>query len=140
MSALDRNHGQYGQVHADPSGGAAPVQLVSLDKWDLDLSTDKQRVTAFEDANHVYVQGKPDIKGSFSGFYDKSASGLDLFGMILGTVAPFFKLVPNRLFPLQFFSGHGWIDGKISVDANGGVATSGSIVAADGWTTPVDPA
>lgn len=140
MPAVDRNHGQYGQVLADPTGGATAVQLVSLDKWELDLSTDKQRVTSFEDPNHVYVQGKPDIKGSFSGFYDKSVAGLTLFDMILGTVAPFFKMVPNRLFVTQFFSGHGWVDGKISVDANGGVTTSGSLVAADGWTTPVDPA
>lgn len=140
MPAVDRNHGQYGQVHADPTGGAAPVQLVSLEKWDLDLSTDKTKVTAFEDPNHVYVQGKPDIKGSFSGYYDRSVAGLILWDMILGTTAPFFKMIPNRLFPLQFFSGKGWPDGKISVDGNGGVTTSGSFVAADAWTTPVDPA
>lgn len=140
MPAEDRNHGQYGQVLVDPNGGAAPVQLVSLDKWDLDLSTDKAKVTAFEDPNHVYVQGKPDIKGSFSGFYDASAEGLTLFDMILGTVAPFLQLVPNRLAPTQFFSGHGWVDGKISVDSNGGVTTGGAWVAADGWTTPVNPA
>lgn len=140
MSALDRNHGQYGQVLADPTGGATAVQLVSLDKWDLDLSTDKQKVTCFEDPNHVYVQGKPDIKGSFAGQYDKSVPGLILFDMILGTIPPFFKMLPNRLFPTQFFSGKAWVDGKISVDSNGGVTTAGSLVAADAWTTPVDPA
>jgi hypothetical protein len=140
MPATDRNHGQYGQVLADPTGGATAVQLVSLNKWDLDLSTDKQKVTCFEDPNHVYVQGKPDIKGSFAGEYDKSAAGLILFDMILGTVAPFFKMIPNRLSATQFFSGKGWIDGKISVDSNGGVTTSGAFVAADAWTTPVDPA
>lgn len=140
MPADDRNHGQYGQVLADPTGGATAVQLVSLDKWDLDLGTDKQRVTAFEDPNHVYVQGKPDIKFSYSGFYDRSASGLIFWDMILGTVAPFFKMVPNRLWPLQFFSGKGWPDGKISVDGNGTASVSGSGVAAGAWTTPVDPA
>jgi len=140
MPAVDRNHGQYGQVLADPTGGATAVQLVSLDKWDLDLSTDKQKTTCFEDPNHVYVQGKPDIKGSFSGQYDKSATGLILWDMILGTVAPFFKMIPNRLFATQFFSGNAWPDGKISVDSNGGVTTAGSFVAASAWTTPVDPA
>lgn len=140
MGATDRNHGQYGQILADPTGGVTAVQLVSLDKWDLDLSTDKVKVTCFEDPNHVYVQGKPDIKGSFAGQYDKSVAGLILFGMALGAVAPFFKLIPNRLFPTQFFSGKGWVDGKISVDSNGGVTTSGSLVAADAWTTPIAPA
>ena len=116
------------------------MQLVSLDKYDLDMSTDKQRVTCFEDPNHIYVQGKPDIKLAFTGQYDKSVAGLILFGMILGTVAPHFKLIPNRLFPLQFFGGTAWVDGKISVDSNGGVTTSGTGVAAGAWVTPVAPA
>jgi hypothetical protein len=140
MGAINRSHGQFGQVLADPTGGSTAVQLVSLDKWDLDLSTDKQRVTAFEDPNHVYVQGKPDIKGSFSGQYDHSTEGLLLFGMILGTIAPYFRLVPNRLQATQFFAGKAWVDGKISVDANGGATTSGAFVAAAGWVTPINPA
>jgi len=140
MPAADRSHGQYGQVLADPTGGGSDVQLVSLDKWDLDMSTDKQKVTCFEDPNHIYVQGKPDIKGSFSGQYDKSVAGLILFGMVLGTVAPHFKLIPNRLFATQFFAGNAWIDGKISVDSNGGVTTGGAFVAAGAWTSPVAPA
>lgn len=140
MAAEDRNHGQYGQVHADPTGGTTAVQVVSLNKWDLDLSSDKPRVTAFEDPNHVYVRGKADIKGTFAGFYDASAEGLELFSMILGDVAPYLKLVPNRLSATQFFAGDAWLDGSISVDGDGAATTGGSFVAAGAWVTPIDPA
>lgn len=139
MGALDRNHGQYGQILADPTGASTtPVQVVSMNKWDLDLSTDKAKVTCFEDANQIYVQGKPDIKGTFAGEYDKSVAGLLLFKMITGTVAPYLKLLPNRLSATQFFAGNAWIDGKISVDSNGSVTTSGAFVAAGPWVLPVD--
>jgi hypothetical protein len=137
MPAIDRQHGQYGQVLADPTGGATAVQLVSLDKWDIDLTPDFQKTTCFEDPNHTYVRGKPDINGSFSGQYDGSEDGLIIFGMILGTVAPYFKMVPNRLVATQFFGGKGWTSGKISCDANGAVTTAGSFKAADAWVIPV---
>jgi hypothetical protein len=141
MPAEDRNHGEYGQVLADPTGGAAAVQLVSLDKWDLDMTPDLTPTTCFEDPNKTYAKGKPDIKGNFSGQYDKSADGLILFSMIFGTDNPFFKLIPNRLDLTQFFGGLAIMSGgKISVDGNGGVTTAGSFAAADAWTTPVDPA
>lgn len=141
MPAVDRNHGQYGQVLCDPLGGVATVQLVSLDKYDLDMTPDLVRTTCFEDPNHTYVKGKPDIKGSYSGQYDRSAAGLILFSMIFGTGTPTFKLIPNRLFPLQFFGGPAIISGgKLSVDGNGSVTTSGTFAAASAWTTPVDPA
>jgi hypothetical protein len=141
MPATDRSHGQYGQILADPSGGGSAVQLVSLDKYDLDLTADTQRTTCFEDPNHTYVRGKPDIKFSFNGQYDKSVAGLTLFDMLVGTVDPYFKLIPNRLFPLQFFGGLAIVNGmKVSVDANGGVTTSGSGMGSGAWVFPIDPA
>lgn len=140
MPAIDRAHGQYGQVMADPSGGVTAVQLVSLDKWDLDLGKAKQKITCFEDPNEIYAVGRPDIKGTFSGQYDHSVPGLIIFSMMTATVAPFFKLVPNRLFATQFFAGKGWVDGKISCDSNGACTTAGTLVAADAWVLPIAPA
>lgn len=137
MAAADRLHGQHGQIMADPTGGATAVALVSMNKWDLDLSTDKAKVTCFEDPNQVYVQGKPDIKGSWAGDYDASVAGAIIFAMIFGTVAPYLKLLPNSLAPTLFFGGKGWMDGKVSVDVNGAITTSGSFVAAGPWVLPV---
>ena len=122
-------------MQMDPTGGTAVVQVASLNKWDLDISRDHAKVTCFEDTNQVYVDGKPDIKGSYGGFYDP-ADGLVIFDVITGTVKPYLKLLPYLPTPLVFFGGKGSVDGKISVDANGAVSISGSFVAAGAWTLP----
>lgn len=120
----------------DPTGGATLVAVASLNKWDLDLGKDRVKVTCFGDANHVYVDGLPDVKGTYGGFYDP-ADGLVIFDVIFGAAKPALKLIPSSLAPTQFFGGLATLDGKISVDADGAVAISGSFVAAGAWTLPI---
>jgi hypothetical protein len=135
MAAADRLHGARGEVKMDPAGGTSFVTVASLNKWDLDMSSDKVKVTCFKDTNQIYVQGLPDIKGSYGGFYDP-VDGLTIFDVITGTVAPTLQLFPSDLQPLLFFQGRAWMDGKISVDSNGAIGISGSFMAADAWTIP----
>jgi hypothetical protein len=137
MAAEDRLHGSLGQVKLDPTGvgtGAA-IAVASLNKWDLDMATDKAKVTCFGDLNQVYVQGLPDIKGSYGGFWDP-ADGLVVFDVIFGTVKPYLELIPSSLTPAVFFGGKALLDGKITVDANGGISIGGSFVAAGDWVRP----
>ncbi len=116
----------------DATGGASPVAVASLNKWTLDMTTDKVDVTAFQDTNKTYVQGLPDIKGTFGGWYDNT--DMTVFDVALGTVAPFLKLVPNTLAPTHFWSGLAWLDASVDVSANGAVSIGGSFVAAGPWT------
>lgn len=136
MAATDRKHGKSGGVYFDASGGSAPVLMVSLDKWDLDMTPDTVPVTSFEDANKTYVQGLPDVKGTYGGNYDASLEGLALFTIIKGSIAPLIRLLPERTVPSIKFEGHGWLGGKISVDANGKIAVSGGFIASDSWILP----
>lgn len=136
MAAVDRHHGKGGSIAIDPTGGATPVALVSLDNYDLDMATQKVKVTAFEDPNEVYVIGRPDVKGSYKGWYDNSATGLKIFDAMVSAVAPSIELLPVKTDTVNKFAGRGWIDGKISVDSNGAVAVSGTFVAAGPWTFP----
>jgi hypothetical protein len=119
----------------DPAGGSALVVVASLNKWDLDLSKDQVKVTCFNDPNQVYVEGLPDIKGSYAGFYDP-VDGLVIFDVIFGTVKPTLSLVPSSLTPLVAFGGRANLGGKISVDANGAISIGGSITANGPWTLP----
>jgi len=135
MAATDRLHGKKGAMKMDPTGGSSTVIVASISKFDLDLSTEKVPVTAFQDTNRIYVQGLPDVKGSYSGWYDP-ADGLVIFDVTTGTVAPFLELVPTTDQPLVMFSGKAYVDSKISVDSGGGIAISGSFVAAGPWTLP----
>jgi hypothetical protein len=135
MAAKDRHHGKGGQVLMDVTGGPTPVAVASLDYWDLDMARQKVKVTAFEDPNEVYVIGRPDLKGTYKGWYD-SVDGLVLFDAMQSAVAPSLKLLPDKATVTNAFAGPGWLDGKIAVDSNGGVAVSGSFVAAGPWTLP----
>ncbi len=137
MAAPDRLHGKNGAIKMDPTGvgGATAVVVASLNKWDLDMAKDHVKVTCFGDTNQVYVDGLPDIKGTYGGMYDP-ADGLVIFDVIAGTVAPWLEMIPNALDPLVLFSGKGLMDGKITVDANGAVTIGGSFVANGPWTLP----
>ena len=137
MAAPDRLHGKNGAIKMDPTGvgGATAVLVASINKWDLDLATDKVKVTAFQDPNQVYVAGLPDIKGSYAGLYDP-ADNLVIFDVIGGDVAPWLEMIPNLATPTVMFAGKGLLDGKISVDSNGAITIGGSFVANGPWTLP----
>lgn len=135
MAAEDRIHGAHGQIKMDPTGGATTVVVASLNGWDLDMATDKVNVTAFGDPNKVYVQGLPDIKGTYKGWYDP-VDGLVIFDVAFGTTKPTLELIPSDLLPLQMFAGKGLLDSKISVASDGAVSVGGSFVAAGPWTFP----
>ena len=137
MAATDRISGRYGLIKMDPTGvgTAVATAVASMNKWDLDLSKEKHKVTCFQDTNHIYVDGFPDIKGSYGGFYDP-ADGLLIFDVIFGAVKPYIELLPDSNTPLVLFGGIGLLDGKISCDGNGVVAIGGSITAAGNWVIP----
>jgi hypothetical protein len=137
MAAPDRLHGKNGAIKMDPTGVGGPtaVLVASLNKWDLDMATDKVKVTCFQDTNQVYVAGLPDIKGTYAGCYDP-ADGLVIFDVISGNVAPWLEMIPDLSVPTLMFSGKGLMDGKISVDSNGAITIGGAFVANGPWTLP----
>lgn len=135
MAAEDRIHGKNGLISMDPLGAEAVAPVASLNKWDLNLDTEKVRVTCFEDPNHVYVQGRPDVKGTYAGDFDP-ADGLIIFDMASGDAKPTLHLTPTTLVPTVMFGGRALMDAKITVDANGAVTVGGAFVAAGPWTLP----
>jgi hypothetical protein len=138
MAADDRLHGKNGRILLDPTGagGVLALPVASINKWDLDMSTDKVKVTCFGDPNQVYVQGLPDVKFTWAGEYDP-ADGLIIFDAMVAAVKPYVGLVADFVgAPTVIYGGKSLLDGKISVDANGAITTSGSGVAAGAWTLP----
>jgi hypothetical protein len=137
MAAPDRLHGKNGAVKMDPTGvgGATAVVVASLNKWDLDMAKDHVKVTCFGDTNQVYVDGLPDIKGTYGGMYDPK-DGLVIFDVVHGTVAPFLEMIPDINDPTLLWSGKALMDGKVTVDANGAITIGGSFVANGPWIFP----
>lgn len=114
------------------TGAGTAVQAVALTSWSLDMPTDRVEVTSFEDANKVYVQGKRDISGEFSGFWDDTDDAL--FDASESTTPVKLYLYPSADAPTSYFYGTAWVDASIEVGVDGAVAISGSFQAATAWS------
>ena len=71
---MTRRHGRNGAVYLGATTGAVATPLTFQAAWSINMVTDKDEVTAFQDQNKVYVGGLPDASGDFSGFLDDATS------------------------------------------------------------------
>ena len=131
---MARIHGRRGQLLMDPAGGTTYAAVGDINQWTLNLTKDKVDATAFGDTNKIKLVGLPDFSGTFGGFWNSASSGPIIFDAILGDIAVGLKLVMSTLEATNFFSGTAFLDGSITVDVNGAVATSGTFDAASNWT------
>jgi hypothetical protein len=107
--------------------------VIKLNKWTIDKSTDKIEVTAFGDANKTYVQGLPDIKGSFAGVWDDTES--KPFTGAASTNGVNLYLYPSSNAPSKFHSGPAWLDISMDTSVSGAVQITGNFVANGTWAS-----
>jgi hypothetical protein len=130
---MAKSHGQFGRVFLSTSGAGVASPLVGVNKWSLDRKTDTAEVTAFEDTNKTYVQGKPDVSGAFSGFWDDANDSIFLAADSTTPVKVY--LYPNFITtPTAYHYGTAWISASLDTDANGAVSISGTFMAATSWS------
>lgn len=68
---MARQAGRDGALYAGVASTTAAAEPIAFIKsWTLDAATDKFDVTAFGDTSKTYVQGLPDAKGAFDGWFD----------------------------------------------------------------------
>jgi hypothetical protein len=128
---MAKYHGQRGRVYLSTSGAGTAVQAVALTSWSLNLPTDRVEVTSFEDTNKVYVQGKKDITGDFSGFWDEADDSL--FDAADSSTPVKLYLYPSADASTRYFYGTAWVDASIEVGVDAAVSISGSFAAATAW-------
>ncbi len=75
---MARIHGQHGALYVDISSGAngSAVKVLTLDSSKRSFATATVDVTAYEDANLVYVAGKPDASTTYTGFLETTQDQL----------------------------------------------------------------
>jgi hypothetical protein len=122
--------GRNGLIKYDPAG-TTPVALISLNKWKLDLKTDKINVTCFGDTNKVYVPGMKDISGSISGFWN--STNVVLFEAADADTPGLLELTPNDTEPTFKWSGLAYMDANIDTAVEGAPTVAGSFMAAGPW-------
>lgn len=123
--------GRKGVIYMSTTGTGTAVNVIKLNQWTLNRTTDKIDVTSFGDLNKTYVQGLPDLQGTFSGFWDDaetkpftgaaSADGVKLY------------LYPSADAPSKYAYGPAWFDASIDTSVAGAVTISANFAANGSW-------
>ena len=129
MSALA---GRAGRLYmALASGGTAePVAL--LNSFSIDAASDRHDVTAFGDANKLYVAGISDASGSLSGFYDDAT--VQTYTAATDGVARKFYMYPTNAATTKYWFGTAFFDFSSEFTVDGAASMSGSWQAASAVT------
>ena len=120
---MARIHGRNARVYLAIASGGTAEPLPFHAKWSISFETAKDEVTAFGDANKVYVAGLPDASGEFSGFYDDATA--QAYTAAVDGVARKFYLYPSAS-NTQYWWGTILPDFKVDGDVGGPVAVSSS--------------
>jgi len=128
---MAKYHGQGGRVYLSTTGSGTAVQAVALSSWSLDMPTDRVEVTSFEDANKTYVQGKRDISGELSGFWDEADDSV--FDGSESTDGVKLYLYPSKDAATRYFYGPAWLDASIECGVDGAVTIKGTFQANGSW-------
>ena len=129
---MAKYHGQRGRVYMSTSGSGTAVLAVALSSWSLDMPTDLVEVTSFEDSNKVYVQGKKDISGSFSGFWDDQDDSM--FDAADSTTPVKMYIYPSADAATRYFYGTAWVDASLEGGVDGAVTVAANFKAATSWS------
>jgi hypothetical protein len=123
--------GRKGVVYLSSTGSGAAVNVIKLNAWTINKTTDKIEVTSFGDANKTYVQGLPDVQGTVSGFWDNtetkpftaagSSDGCKLY------------LYPSSDITGSYHYGPAWLDMSMDTSVSAAVTISGSFAANGSW-------
>ncbi len=113
------------------TGAGTASTVLALTTWSLDRTTDTIDVTSFGDSNKTYVQGLPDVKISFSGFWDDTET--KLFSAADSTTPVKFYLYPSSSDTGAYHYGTAWVSASMSTAVSGAVQITGSAVAGGAW-------
>ena len=128
---MTRIHGKSGFVYMGIASGATASPIAFLTNWNINFTVDQPEVTAFGDANKIYVSGLPDASGDFTGFFDDASR--QIYTAARDGIARNFYLYPNTVAdPFMYWFGQilpdfqvsGGISEAISVKANWKASTA----------------
>lgn len=128
---MARYHGKSGVVYISTSAAGSASSVLAVSSWNIDRSTDTVEVTSFGDANKTYVQGLPDISGSFEGFWDDTEA--KLFTAAASSDGIKMYLYPSSNAPSKYFYGPAWLSASMDCGVSDAVSVSGEFKANGSW-------
>lgn len=123
--------GRKGVVYISTSAAGSASNVIKLNAWTINKTTDKIEVTSFGDANKTYVQGLPDIQGTLGGFWDTTET--KPFAAAGSTDGLRMYLYPSADNPTSYHYGPAWLDMSMETPVSGAVSISGNFVANGSW-------
>ena len=123
--------GRKGVIYLSTNGTATATNVIKLNQWTLNRSTDKIEVTSFGDLNKTYVQGLPDVAGSFSGFWDDTET--KPFAAAASSTGCYLFLYPSADKATSYHYGPAWLDASMDTSVSGAVTISGTFAANGSW-------
>ena len=123
--------GRKGVVYLSTTGSGAAINVIKLNQWTIDKTTDKIDVTSFGDPNKTYVQGLPDVKGTFSGFWDDTET--KPFAAAGSSDGVKMYLYPSADKLTSYHYGPAWLDASMDTSVAAAVTISGNYVANGAW-------
>lgn len=124
-------HGKNGVVYLSITGAGAATSIIGLNKWSIDMPTDKVEVTAFGASNKAYVAGVPDASGTLSGFWDSADD--NLYDASRSTDGVKMYLYPSSVSPTKYWYGPAWVDFSLDTGISDSVKVSGGWKANGSW-------
>jgi hypothetical protein len=124
-------HGKKSVIYLSTGGAAQAAYVPFIAEWTLDKSVDTVEVTSFGDTNKVFVQGLPNLAGTFSGFFD---SAQDVIFDASESATPVkMYIYPSTDVPSNYHFGTAWISASMASGIAAAVTMTGSFVGAGSW-------
>lgn len=128
---MAKYHGKSGLVYMSTTGTGTATAHVGLNAWTLDRSVDTVETTEFGATNKTYVQGVPDTKGTFSGFFDETES--KLYTGTDSSDGVKLYLYPSSNALTKYWYGPAWVNYSVNTGISQAVQISGSFAANGAW-------
>jgi hypothetical protein len=123
--------GRKGVIYLATSSSGTASNVIKLNQWTLNRTTDKIEVTSFGDSNKTYVQGLPDLQGTFTGFWDDTET--KPFSGATSSDGVKLYLYPSADITTKYAYGQAWLDCSIDTAVNGAVTINASFAANGSW-------
>ena len=116
---MARVHGKNGRIYLGIASAAASAELLpNMKSWSANFSTDVVDVTAFADANKVFVAGLPQAGGSFDGWWD-DVSLQTYTGAVDGIARKIYMYPTTPAATGPYWYGTAFVDFSIEVPVDG---------------------
>jgi hypothetical protein len=128
---MSAHHGKNGALYMSVSGTGPLAYVGQVSEFSLDMAVDTVETSALGAKNKTYVQGLPDIKGTFTAFWNEVDDAL--FDAADSPDGCKIALYPSLLQPARYWAGPAWVSASLKSGISAAVTVDGTFMANGAW-------